>query len=391
MHTDQWVIDMRRKLHQCPEPGNSEVETTAIIEAELKASGIETHRLLETGIIGILKGEKPIGRTDDYSNDSVPRVIAFRADIDALEITESTKLPFESRNEGFMHACGHDAHTAILLAVAKELSENKSAFSDVVKFIFQPAEESTGGAERLIEAGCLENPKVDYIFGLHVMPDIPAGSVGIKYGNMYASSDMMTITINGKSGHGAFPDKAVDAIVAAAAVISNTQSVISRNVSPANPAVITYGSIHGGTTNNVIADKVVIKGTMRTLEPNNRQRIKKRLADLIELTSEAMGATAEIQWTRGYNAVINNAETVKMVEAVAKAVVGDENIVETPNAYMGGEDFSFYQDHAKGAFFGLGCGYPDRENPDLHSNIFEIDERCLKIGVEILSGLILKK
>ncbi len=388
MDTAQWVLEMRRKLHQCPELGNQEYETTRIIESALGDMGIETARLLETGVVGVLAGTKvPSGEYAAYSGGK-PRVLAFRADIDALEIKEATGLPFASAKEGFMHACGHDAHSAILLAVARELSMRRSEFSDIVKFIFQPAEESTGGAERLIALGCMKDPEVDYVFGLHVMPQIPAGSIGIKYGTMYAASDMIRITVHGKSGHGAFPEKSIDAVVAASAIVTNMQSIVSRNVSPANPAVITFGSIHGGTASNIIADKVEIKGTIRTLEPENRKHVKKRVVEMLDGMAAAMGATAEIEFVRGYNAVINDPEAVKMVEDAAVEIAGKDHVVETPNAYMGGEDFSFYLDHAKGAFFGLGCGYRDRENPVLHSELFNIDEACLQTGVSILTSLV---
>jgi len=382
MNTDQWVREMRHRLHQCPELGNQEYETTRIIESSLQEMGIETKRLLETGVIGVLKGLKET--EGGYS----PRVVALRADIDALEIEEKAEVAFASGNRGFMHACGHDAHTAILLAVARDLSARRTEFSDTVKFIFQPAEEGIGGAERLIQRGCMNDPKVDYIFGLHVMPQYPAGSIGIKYGIMYAASDMFTIKVRGKSSHGAFPEHSIDAVVAASAIVTNMQSIVSRNVSPANPAVITFGSIHGGTANNIIADEVLLKGTFRTLEPENRKYVKKRIGEMAEGVASAMGASVDIEYIRGYNALINDAEAVGIVKAAAAAIVGTDHIYETPDDHMLGEDFSFYLDHAKGAFFGLGCGYPDRQNPGLHTPDFMLDENCLQVGAAVMAALI---
>jgi amidohydrolase len=386
MAYEQWVVEMRRRLHQYPELGNLEFNTADIIEHELQSLGIETKRLLPTGILGILRGTKPL--LTQEGEKPATRVIALRADMDALEILEDTGLSYASKNEGRMHACGHDAHTAILLGVAKALSGKKNDLSDVVKFIFQPAEESTGGAERMIAEGCMKNPAVDYVFGLHVMPDITAGSIGIKYGRMFAASDMITITVNGVMGHGAFPDKAIDAVVVAAAIITNVQSIPSRNVSAANPCIITFGSIHGGTTNNVIANKVEIKGTIRTLDSDNRAFVQTRINEMVAGIASAMGAQAEITYQRGYNALINNTEAVDLVCAAASKLVGDTHIVHTPDAYMGGEDFSFYLEHAKGAFFGLGCGYPDKPNSGLHTTTFDLDEGCLSIGVDMLSSLI---
>lgn len=386
MSLEQWVLEMRRRFHEYPELGNLEYETTDIIEKELKSMGIETKRLLPTGVLGIFRGTKLVFNHEGEVEK--PRVIALRADIDALEIIEDTGLAFSSKNAGLMHACGHDAHAAILLGVAKALSERKNTLTDVVKFIFQPAEESTGGAERMIAAGCMQDPNVDYIFGLHVMPDILAGCVGVKFGKMYASSDMVNITVHGVSGHGAFPETSIDAVVVAAAIITNIQSIVSRNISVTSPCIITFGSIHGGTANNIIANKVEIKGTIRTLDPESRTFVQKRIHEMVRGIASAMGATVDIVYLRGYNALINDQDSVELVYSASCDAVGEDKIVHTSEAYMGGEDFSFYLGHAKGAFFGLGCGYPDRNNSGLHSTTFDLDESCLPIGVEIFCRLV---
>jgi amidohydrolase len=379
MDIKEYVIDIRKKLHEYPEIGNEEFKTTDLIENELNRMGIENSRLLKTGILATVKGEKKSDKS---------RIIAFRADIDGLKIEERTNLNYASKNHGYMHACGHDAHTAILLATAATLSERRKELSDTVVFIFQPAEESTGGAERMIEAGCLNTPNADRIYGLHVMPDIQSGKIGVKFGKMFAASDMINIKVHGKSGHGAFPEKAVDAVVVASNLISSLQSIPSRNISPIDSCVVTFGSINGGTANNIIADLVEIKGTIRTINKETRALIKNRISDMAKGIGIAYGAMIEIEYIRGYDALINDNDSVKEVIISGAAAIGENNIIEIKDHFMGGEDFSFYLNHTKGAFFGLGCGFKGKDNPGLHTNEFQIDEECLNVGVKIFTGLV---
>lgn len=379
MDINEYAINIRKKLHEYPEIGNEEFRTADLIENELNRLGIENSRLLKTGILAIIKGEKKSEKS---------KVIAFRADIDGLKIEERTSLDYASKNLGYMHACGHDAHTAILLATAANLSQRKNELSDTVLFIFQPAEESTGGAERMIESGCLDNPKADRIYGLHVMPDIQSGKIGVKYGKMFAASDMINIKVHGKSGHGAFPEKAIDAVVVASNLITSLQSIPSRNISPIDSCVLTFGSINGGTANNIIADLVEIKGTIRSINIDSRNFIKVRIAEMASGIGMAYGAKIEVEYIRGYDALINDEDAVNEVIVSATKAIGENNIIQIKDHFMGGEDFSFYLNHTKGSFFGLGCGFKNKENPGLHTNEFQIDDECLNVGIKIFTGLV---
>jgi amidohydrolase len=379
MDINEYAKNIRKKLHEYPEIGNEEFRTADLIQNELGKMGIENSRLLETGIVAIIKGEKKSDKS---------RIIAFRADIDGLKIEERTNLAFSSKNLGYMHACGHDAHTAVLLATAVDLNSRKEELTDTIVLIFQPAEESTGGAERMIKSGCLDSPKADRIYGLHVMPDIQCGKIGVKFGKMFAASDMINIKVHGKSGHGAFPEKAVDAVVVACNLITSLQSIPSRSVSPIDSCVITFGSINGGTANNIISDLVEIKGTIRTIDKESRTFIKKRIGEMAAGIGTAFGANIEVEYIRGYDALINDKDSVDEVIAAGNKVIGNNNIIEMKDHFMGGEDFSFYLNHTKGAFFGLGCGFKDKENPGLHTNEFEIDDDCLIVGVNVFCELV---
>ena len=383
MNVSDYVLETRRKLHQCPELSDKEFLTTDFIEKELQSMGIKTYRLLETGVIGELIGKK----AHEIANPT--RNIAFRADIDGLKLEERTGLNFMSKNSGVMHACGHDAHTAILLATALSLTERLDEFSDNVKFIFQPAEEGNGGAKRLIEKGCLSNPKVDRIYGLHVMPSIDSGKIGIRYGKMFAACDTVNLSVKGASGHGAFPEKAIDAIMVASNFITSIQSVVSRNISPVNPCVITFGKINGGSANNIIADQVEIQGTVRTVDKTSREYVKNRIEDMAKGIAIATGANIEVEYIKGYDPLINHNIAVDEVLEAGKAVLkNDDNVVFIEDYFMGGEDFSFYVNETVGAFFGLGSGYIGKVNKDLHTKEFEIDEACLMVGVRVLENLV---
>ncbi|MGI6731061.1 MAG: M20 metallopeptidase family protein [Anaerovoracaceae bacterium] len=366
---EEWAVVLRRHFHRWPELGNDEYVTSRKVIEELESIGIETSRVLETGVVGILKGEKP------------GKVIALRADMDGLPIEETTDLPFTSERRGLMHACGHDVHMAVLLGTARLLAEIKENIHGTIKFIFQPAEETSGGAERMIEKGCLDNPKVDCILGIHVKPDLPAGTIGIKYGKVHAASDTFKITITGSQSHGAYPDRGVDAILAAAQVINNGQSIISRNISPLNSAVITFGKIHGGAAMNIIADKVTIEGTIRALDMSAREYLRERLWQITNHTAKSLNASAKIEFTDGYHALINDNLVVDLIkEAVVYGSTVDK-VIELQNPSMGVEDFAFFLEKVPGAFFFLGSGYKNKDNPGIHSGNFEVDESCIKTGI----------
>ena len=366
-----WVIRIRREFHQHPELGMEECWTSKTIAEHLYNMGIPHQAgVAKTGIVGIISGDKP-GKT-----------VALRADMDALPIQEQTGLDYASLYEGRMHACGHDAHVAILLGAAKVLNDNRDEFSGTVKLLFQPAEETDGGAKPMIEAGCMENPIVDYVLGLHVTPHIHAGQIWIKRGKLTASSDILQITVEGRSAHAAYPEEGIDAIVTAAQVISALQTIVSRNISPLNSGVLTLGTIHGGFKENIIADRVQISGTLRTLEPQVRSLIKERIHTIATGVCQSMGSRCTVEFKEGYMPIINHDLVMDHIEKTAVACLGKENIIPKEHPSMGVEDFSFFCQQAPGAFYYLGCGNLSQGiiAPG-HSPEFRIDESCLETGV----------
>ncbi len=366
-----WLIQVRRDFHLHPELGFEENRTAKKIAAYLDEMGIEyIEGIARTGIVGIIRGGQE-GKT-----------IALRADIDALPIQDEKKTEYQSMVEGKMHACGHDAHTTILLGTAKVLNEMKDSLKGNVKLFFQPAEETTGGAKPMIEEGVMENPHVDAVFGLHMDPEINVGSIGIKYGKMNASSDMFDVIIRGKGSHGAYPQNGIDAVAVSAGVISALQTVVSRNVDPRDSAVVTIGKIQGGTAGNIICDKVEMRGIIRTLTPKTRAVVLERVKSVIEMTAEALGATGEFIRHEGYTSLINDDHYVDMVKANGEKLLGKDHIVIKQVVSMGVEDFAFFLEKAPGAFFTIGCRNEDKGiiHP-LHHCLFDIDEDCLTIGV----------
>lgn len=372
-----WIIAMRRKLHRIPESGFKEFKTQQAIMDALDEIGVP-YTTERTWVIGLIEGAYP-GET-----------VAIRADMDALPLTEPEGCPFRSEHNGMMHACGHDAHVAMALGAAKVLSGLRAQLHGKVKLLFQPAEETDGGAEPMVKAGAMENPHVDRVYGLHVMPHLPVGKVETRAGTLNASTDEIKLTILGKAGHGAYPEQGTDAIVCAAQVITTLQSVVSRNVSPLQSAVLTIGMIEGGTAQNIICDKVRMRGTLRTANAELRAMMKQRIAQIAENTAAAMGCTAQVEIIPGYAALVNNAEEAARVKRVAGRLFGTENVVDRPAPSMGGEDFSFFSDCAPGAFFHVGCVSPAwMPAPPLHSRDFRIDENCLTIGTLMHVALVL--
>lgn len=372
-----WVIGMRRTLHRIPEPGFAEVKTQQVITSALDELGIP-YTTERTWVIGLIEGALP-GET-----------VALRADMDALPLQEPEGCPFRSEHDGMMHACGHDAHTAIMLGAAKVLQGMKDQLHGKVKLLFQPAEETDGGAEPMVAAGAMEDPHVDRVYGLHVMPTHPVGVVETRTGTLNASTDSVKLIIRGKAGHGAYPDAATDAIVCAAQVISALQTLVSRNVSPLQSAVLTFGVIQGGTAQNIICDEVTLRGTLRTANAPLRAMMKQRIREVAEGVATAMGCQAEVQITSGYAALVNDAHEAERVKRVAARLLGSEHVVEKEAPSMGGEDFSFFSDCAPGAFFHIGCVKPEwMPAPPLHSRDFHLDEDCLLIGVMMHVALIM--
>lgn len=376
-----WAIGVRRHLHMYPEVGDNEFKTTEYIEDLLKEMGIKTTRPLQTGVLGQL---------DPDSGDCSGKCVAIRADIDALPIHEETDLEFSSRTDGVMHACGHDMHMAALLCSAKILSDPdvRKYLTAPVKFIFQPAEETTGGADRMIKAGCLESPRVEHVIGYHVEPELNTGIIATKYGYTHASSDMFEIKVRGVKSHGAYPDQGVDAIVAASQIVTAVQSIVGRNVGAADSCVITIGKFNAGTAGNIICDLAELTGTIRTTSAKTRELAMKRLKEVAEGVAAAMGASAEVIFKPGYIAQHNDEYVVDVLNNVAYEIIGSENVVTKEHPSMGVEDFAFYSAERPSAFFFVGTGFEGRKNYGIHHGKFEADESALDIAVtlEILTA-----
>lgn len=390
------VIAWRRDFHEHPELGNHEVRTAEIVAKHLKSLGIEVKTgVAKTGVVGLLRGAKP------------GPVVALRADMDGLPVTERTPVPFASKvrttyngNEvGVMHACGHDSHVAILMGVAEILASMKNDLNGTVKFIFQPAEEGApfgeeGGAELMIKEGVLENPKVDVVFGLHINSQTEVGKITYRPGGTMAGVNDMKITVKGRSAHGAYPWFSVDPIVVSAQIINNLQSIVSRNLNVTeNAAVVTIGSIHGGNRSNIIPEQVEMMGTLRALSAPDEKMLIERVKQVATKTAESAGATAEVQipFSSHYPITFNNiALTEKMLPSL-NATAGVENIQLKP-AVTGAEDFSFFQEKVPGLFIFLG-GMPKGKDPKTapshHTPDFYIEESGFKLGVKALVNLTL--
>ena len=372
-----YMVAMRRKLHRIPERGFAEFKTQKAVMDALDEMGIP-YTTERTWVIGLIEGALE-GET-----------VALRADMDALPLEEPEGCPFRSEHPGLMHACGHDAHTAILLGAARMLNGMRERLHGRVKLLFQPAEESDGGAEPMVAAGAMENPHVDRVYGLHVMPRLPVGVVETRPGTLNASTDTVKLSIFGTAGHGAYPESGADAIVAAAQVITALQTLVSRNLSPISSAVLTLGVIEGGTAQNIICDRVNLRGTLRTANAEVRAMMKRRIEEVASGVAQAMGCSAEVEVIPGYAALVNDEAEAERVHRVAARLLGAQNAVIKPEPSMGGEDFSFFCDCAPGAFFHLGCVPAQKmPAPPLHSRDFMLDEDCLVIGAMMHAALVL--
>eukprot|EP00127_Corallochytrium_limacisporum_P002960 Clim_evm7s144 gene=Clim_evmTU7s144 len=374
----QHMVKDRRHFHQHPELSFEEVETAKYIVAILEECGVEDIKtgVGKTGVTGLIKGEAGPGPC-----------IGLRADMDALPIQETTGLDFQSQNDNVMHACGHDAHMSILLGVVRILCQNKVTMRGCIKLLFQPAEEGKGGAPAMIADGCLENPKIDKVYGLHMWSYGPVGQVVVKEGAIMASSDHWTITVKGSGGHGAIPQGTVDAVVAACSTVTTLHTIISRNIDPFNSAVLTVGFINGGYNFNVIADEVKIGGTVRTMDPADQKLIMKRMKEIVDNVCAAHGATAELDYRIGYPATVNeDLNCIELVKQSAEAVVGVDG-VDDKTRTMAAEDFSYFLKNAPGVFYFVGCDpRKDPENEPAiphHKSVFTVDERALEIGASV--------
>jgi len=364
------IIETRRDFHKHPELAFQEKRTSKIVYKKLKSFGIKTLKNIgKTGVVGILKGNNP-GKT-----------IAFRADMDALPIQETGNKPYKSVNNGVMHACGHDAHTAMLLGAAEVLSKKKEFINGEIRFIFQPAEEGYGGAKYMIKDGAIQD--VNEIYGLHVWNYQKSGTVGIKSGAVMAAADIFTIKIKGIGGHGAAPQGTVDSIVVATHLIQALQTIVSRNTNPLESTVITIGQINGGYNFNIIADEVILKGTTRSFSKKNQLLIKKRMKTIIKGIEKTYGAKIVLDYQDGYPPVINNERITKKLIHAAKKIAG-QNVVE-PYLTMGGEDFSYFSNQVPGCFFFLGSAPKNQKlmSTPHHCSHFDIDENAMLIGSSI--------
>ena len=369
------LINIRRTLHQYPELGMEEYETSKVIKNFLKNEGIEFREVAKTGVCGIIRGTKESNNIDN-------RTIALRADIDGLPILDKKVCDYTSKVEGRMHACGHDAHTTILLGVAKILNKNKHLFSGNVKLLFEPAEETIGGAKFMIEDGVLENPRVDCVCGLHVEETLECGTIMIKDGVVNAASNPFTIKIKGSGGHGAYPHTTVDPIVIASHIVLALQTIVSREINTSNPTVITVGSIHGGTAKNIIPEEVTISGIIRTMSKEDRTFAKKRLTEIVEGICSSSRAVAEIDIEDSYPNLYNDKEMVELFKIGAEKILGSENIFLQKNSKMGVESFAYFANERPSVFYFLGSGNKEKNIIyPAHSSLFDIDEDCLPLGV----------
>jgi amidohydrolase len=369
------LVEWRRQIHQKPELGFQEKITAEFIAQKLQNWGI-VHQagIAQTGIVAIIKGEKP----------GNGKVLAIRADMDALPIQEQNQVPYCSQHDGVMHACGHDGHTAIALGTAYYLNQHRKDFSGTVKIIFQPAEEGPGGAKPMIAAGVLKNPDVDAIIGLHLWNNLPLGTVGVRAGALMAAVELFRCTIFGKGGHGAIPHQTVDSVVVAAQIVNALQTIVSRNVNPIDSAVVTVGELHAGTAVNVIADTARMGGTVRYFNPDLAGFFKERIQQIIAGICQSQGASYDLDYIHLYPPVINDAGIAALVHSVA------EEVVETPIGIvpecqtMGGEDMSFFLQEVPGCYFFLGSANPEKklDYPHHHPQ-FDFDETALPMGVEM--------
>lgn len=364
------LISIRRKLHSEPELSWEEYNTTEYVMNYLTDIGVSCLKTEPTGVIGELIGGKP-GKT-----------VALRADMDALSVEQLTEdLPYGSKEPGKMHACGHDAHTAMLLIAAKALVSVKEELAGTVRFLFQPAEEVATGARAMVKQGAMEG--VDNVFGIHIWSQSPTGKVSCTPGPSFASADIFTVRFTGRGGHGAMPQDCIDASVMASSFVMNVQSIVSRTIDPKQPAVVTVGKMTVGTRFNVIAENAVIEGTVRCFDPSVRDHIEEQLAIYAKNTAELYGGTAELEYTRGTQAVINDTESAEHAQTVAAEAFGKDALYsEDPT--MGGEDFSFFLDEAPGCFALVGSGNPEKDTQWAHHHgRFNIDEDALSTGAEL--------
>ncbi|TMU84276.1 amidohydrolase [Bacillus sp. BHET2] len=372
------VIELRRHFHQHPEVSGEEVKTSNMIQQTLSEAGIPYKTgYAQTGVLGIIQGEKPGG------------TVALRADIDALPIQEENDLPYKSTIANKMHACGHDAHTSMLLGTGKVLNQLKSQIAGTILLVFQPAEENApvGGSQQMMDDGVFEEFTPDVIFGQHVWPDLPVGEIGILHHEIMGASDRFKIKVKGSGGHASMPHQSNDAIIIANNLITQLQTIVSRNTDPIDSAVLTIGKIEGGYRYNVIADEVTLEGTIRTFKPEVKEMVKGRFYSIVEGVGKSFDAHMEIDYLDGYPATVNSPQWADEVKLAAQKVLG-EHATPVVSPSLGGEDFSRFLQKYPGAFYWLGTSVKDTEPQyPLHDPRFKLDERALNKGVQVMVQL----
>ena len=377
--TYNWAVAKRRALHRIPEEGFSEIKTQQEICKTLDELGIP-YTTERTWIVALIEGAHP-GRT-----------IALRADMDALPVKEPKGITYRSQHEGWMHACGHDIHMAIQLGAARILNGMKDRLHGNVKLLFQPAEETEGGAKPMVQAGVLENPQVDACYGLHVQSRLPLGAIETRPGTLNASTDEIRLDVCGKGGHAAYPESSVDAIVLTAQILNALQTLVSRSVSPLSSVVLSFGTIHGGTAENVICDHVTLEGTLRTTDPKDRSFALQHIEKVARGIAASFGGSAKLTVLDGYAPLVNHAKEAELVLGLARELYGSTNVIVKDAPSMGGEDFSYFIEETPGAFYHIGCTSPDKmPAAPLHNKNFAPDEECIRQGIEMQTAIVLKE
>lgn len=384
------IIGYRHQIHENPELGNREFETAALVASHLESLGIEIQTgVAHTGVVGILQGGRP------------GPVIAVRADMDALPVTEDTPFPFKSmvrteylgQDVGVSHACGHDIHTSVQMGVASILASMRDEIPGTIKFIFQPAEEGPppgeeGGADLMVAEGVMTNPRPEAVFGLHTFASMAVGTVGYTPGPALAAVDHFRIEVKGRQAHGAQPQESVDPVVMASQVIMALQTIASRNVHPLQPSVVTVGIVRGGTRFNIIPAEVHLEGTVRTYDPDVRDTVERRMGEILDGITRAGGGTFELDYERGTPATINNIALTEQMVPTLQRVFGEENVFEIEPT-MGGEDFAFFANEVPGFFFRLGMVAPGTTSGGHHTPTFQADDASVTHGMRAMATLLI--
>ena len=379
MSISDWVIGIRRELHEHPELMYEEFRTSEVIRRELDKLEISyKHPIAETGVLASI------------GNGNGP-CVALRADMDALPIHEETDVPFKSKIDGKMHACGHDCHVSMLLGAAKLLKDKESEINGTIKLLFQPAEEGGAGGKLMREEGALENPEVERIFGLHVWPQMPSGQIGSREGTFLAATSSLSLTVKGVGGHAAVPQLTKDPVLTSARIITNLQSIISRELDPLESGVVSITVINGGNASNVIPSEIKVKGTLRSLTLNGLKELQKRVKEIAEGIARTHGCEAIVEYVgNDYPPTVNDSEMWKFAKKIGIELLGDKNVNDL-DAVMGGEDFAYYTEKVKGCFVVLGMNNPDIDATySVHHPMFKADEDALHIGTALHTIFALK-